>query len=46
MIIIKKKKEREKRERDLNTSKNVMSKNIVIKEKFHAFYLICLTIFV
>ena len=43
---MRKKRKEKKKERDLNISKNVMLKNIVIKKNFNIFYLMCLTIFV
>ena len=47
IIIIKNKKEKEKKKkRDLNTSKDVMLRNIIIKKSLNISFLIRSTIFV
>ena len=43
--MIKKKRKEKKEERDLNISKDVMLRSIVIKENSNTFLLVCLTIF-
>ena len=40
------KKEKNENEKNLNTSINLMLKNIMIKKKYNTFYLMCLMIFV
>ena len=44
--IIKKKIKEKKKKRSLNTLKNIILKNIIIKKSFNIFSLMCLTIFV
>ena len=47
IITIKKKRKKEKKKkRDLNTSKDIMLKNIVTKKNFNIFHLTCLKILV
>ena len=48
MIIIKKKKKKKekKKKRGLNTPKDIMLKNTVIKKSLNIFHLMCLKIFV